>query len=71
MKMRRRTNMTNLEKKLIAYANNVIDSRSEWEGPNNVLPGLVEFGFIRDELIEMGFDEDAVDIAIEENKEEK
>lgn len=62
--------MTNLEKKLIAYANNVIDSRCEWEGPNNVLPGLVKFGFTKDELDEMGFDEDAIDIAIEENKEE-
>lgn len=66
--------MTNLEKKLIAYANNVIDSRCEWDGPNNVLPGLVEFGFTKDELNKMGFDEEAIDVAIsvviENNKEE-
>jgi len=62
--------MTNLEKKLIAYANNVIDSKCEWEGANNVLPDLVKFGFTKDELNEMGFDEDAINTAIEENKEE-
>lgn len=67
--------MTNLEKKLIAYANNVIDSKCEWEGPYRVLPGLVEFGFTKDELNKMGFDEEAIDVAIsvaiENNKEEK
>ena len=62
--------MTNLQKKLIDYANWKISMDCEWDGPNEVLPGLVEFGFTRDELIEMGFDADAIDIAIEENKEE-
>jgi len=63
--------MTNLEKKLIAYANYSIDAICEWEGPNRVLQDLVKFGFTKDELIEMKFDEDAIDIAIENNKEEK
>lgn len=63
--------MKELEKKLIAYANTIISDRCEWEGPNKVLQDLVEFGFTRDELIEMSFDADAIDIAIENNKEEK
>ena len=62
--------MTILEKKLIAYANNIINSKCEWEGPNNVLPDLINNDFTRDELIKMGFDADAIDTAIEENKEE-
>ena len=63
--------MNDLEKKLVAYANNIINSRCEWEGPSNVLPDLINNDFTRDELIEMGFDADAIDTAIENNKEEK
>ena len=62
--------MTDLEKKLVNYANSIIDSKSEWEGPNNVIPGLLEFGFTKEELITMGFDDDAIDIAIQELEDE-
>ena len=63
--------MTNLERKLVSYANMKIDDACDWEGPNRVLPGLLEFGFTKKELIKMGFDEDAIDVAIQELEEEK
>ena len=63
--------MTELEKKLVNYANFTIDNRCEWEGPNRVLPGLLDFGFTKEELIEMNFDEDAIDEAIQELEEEE
>lgn len=65
--------MTNLERKLISYANNTIDNACEWEGPNIVLPRLLEFGFTKKDLIAMGFDEEAIDEAVQEleNKEEE
>ena len=63
--------MTNLERKLVSYANNVIDNACEWEGPNSVLPRLLEFGFTKKELIKMHFDEDAIDVAIQELKNEE
>lgn len=47
--------MTELEEKLISYAEMEIDNKCEYEGPNNVLPGLLEFGFTKEELIEMCF----------------
>lgn len=63
--------MTELEKKLIKYANSVIDDKCDWEGPTRVLPELVEFGFTKEELIEMRFDEDEIDEAIQNAKEEE
>ncbi len=62
--------MTNLERKLVAYANNMIDNACEWEGPNHVLPRLLDFGFTKKELIKMGFDDDAIDVAIQDLEEE-
>lgn len=61
--------MTKLQEKLVEYANNMIDNRCEWEGPNEVLPGLLEFGFTKKELLKMKFDEDAIDLAIQELEE--
>jgi len=65
--------MTNLERKLVSYANNAIDNACEWEGPNRVLPRLLEFGFTKKELVKMHFDKDAIDVAIQEleNQEEE
>lgn len=63
--------MTKLQEKLVEYANNMIDNRCEWEGPNEVLPGLLEFGFTKKELLKMQFDEDAIDLAIQELAEQE
>lgn len=63
--------MTKLEEKLVSYANVMIDNECEYEGPNRVLPGLLEFGFTKKELIKMGFDDDAIDLAIQELAEQE
>lgn len=61
--------MTKLEEKLVSYANMTIDNECEYESPNRVLPKLLDFGFTKKELLKMGFDDDAIDVAIQELKE--
>lgn len=61
--------MTKLQEKLVSYANMTIENECDYEGPNSVLPGLLEFGFTKKELIKMGFDDDAIDLAIQELEE--
>lgn len=63
--------MTKLEEKLVSYANVMIDNRCEYEGPNRVLPDLLEFGFTKKELLKMKFDDDAIDLAIQELAEQE
>ncbi len=63
--------MTKLQEKLVSYADMTIENRCEYEGPNRVLPGLLEFGFTKKELIKMHFDEDAIDLAIKELEEQE
>lgn len=63
--------MTKLEEKLISYANMMIDNECEWESPNRVIPKLLDFGFTKKELMKLKFDEDAIDLAIQELAEEE
>ena len=63
--------MTKLEEKLISYANMMIDNECEWERPNRVIPKLLDFGFTKKELMKLKFDEDAIDLAIQELAEEE
>ena len=64
--------MTKLEKKLISYANHKIDNECEWGEIKEVIKELLEFGFTKEELIEMQFDEiDILDVLYEIDESEE
>ena len=48
--------LTSIEEKLLGWANSKIDSECELRKPAAVIADLAEYGFNRDELIEMGFE---------------
>jgi hypothetical protein len=61
--------LTSTEAKLLGWANDKIDSECEFRGPATAIADLAEYGFNRDELIEMGFETIDIDPVLEEMEE--
>ena len=62
--------LTSTENKLLDWANDKINSECELRKPAAVIADLAEYGFTRDELIEMEFETIDIDPVLEEMEEE-
>jgi hypothetical protein len=62
--------LTSIEEKLLGWANDKIDSECELRKPAAVIADLAEYGFNRDELIEMDFETIDIDPVLEEMEED-
>jgi len=62
--------LTSIEEKLLGWANDKIDSECELRKPAAVIADLAEYGFTRDELIEMDFETIDIDPVLEEMEED-
>lgn len=61
--------MTKLEKKLVDYANAVIDNVCESQGVDTAIDDLISFGFTKKDLEKLNFDMDDVNRYLGESDE--
>lgn len=62
--------LTSIEEKLLDWTSDKIDSECELRKPAAVIADLAEYGFTRDELIEMYFETIDIDPVLEEMEED-
>ncbi len=62
--------MTKLEKKLIDYANAVIDNVCESQGVETAIDDLIAFGFTKQDLEDLNFDMEDVNQYLGESDED-